>query len=108
MNFQEYESSVMRTTGNYRRYTDALQACALGLAGEAGEIADFIKKVMYHDHENDHDHIAEELGDLLWYITRMCVAIGVPLQDVAVMNIAKLARRYPDGFDPERSKNRES
>lgn len=108
MNFTEYQAAVMRTTGNYARYTDALQACALGLAGESGEIADFVKKVMYHDHENSHEHIAEELGDLMWYVARMCEAIGVSLQDVATMNIVKLARRYPDGFDPERSKNRVS
>lgn len=106
MNFQEYQNAVLRTTGNYTSYTDALQACALGLAGESGEIADFVKKVMYHDHENNHEHIAEELGDLMWYISRMSTAIGYDLQDIAVMNIAKLSRRYPDGFDPERSKNR--
>lgn len=54
-----------------------------------------------------HEELANELGDLLWYLTLAADAIGVPLEEIAQKNVEKLRRRYPDGFDAERSRNRE-
>lgn len=80
---------------------------AMGLGGECGECIDIVKKHVFHGHRLDRAHLAEELGDVLWYVAVAADAIGYPLGEVAEINVKKLRRRYPDGFDPERSKNRE-
>lgn len=79
---------------------------ALGLAGEAGEVIDIIKKEVGHGHPQDPAKIAIELGDLMWYIANLADAYGLSLSDVATMNINKLKARYPDGFSTEASINR--
>lgn len=77
-----------------------------GLVGEVGELVDYLKKVRYHGHDEDMEHIKEEIGDIMWYLSILAQSFGLKLSDVAESNIAKLRRRYPDGFDQERSKNR--
>lgn len=79
---------------------------ALGLAGEGGEVGDYIKKVVFHGHTLDKSRVGKELGDILWYVARMAKLMGYTLQDIAEMNVEKLAIRYPKGFEPERSINR--
>ena len=79
----------------------------LGLAGEVGELCDHYKKYMHQGHDIDYNHMAEEAGDVLWYLAEIADALGVTLEDIARRNIDKLLKRYPDGFDPERSRNRE-
>lgn len=83
-----------------------LAVLALGVAGEAGEVADHIKKHLGHDHELDRDKVIKELGDVLWYVATLSNALGVTLQQVAQRNIDKLKARYPDGFSVQRSKER--
>lgn len=51
--------------------------------------------------------MVEELGDVLWYCAELAVGLGVTLEDVAAANIDKLRARYPQGFDAERSRNRD-
>lgn len=106
MNLLEYQRAVLRTCGVKERH-EQIQLAALGIAGEAGEVADLVKKVTFHSHDYDEAKFCEELGDVLWYIALMCTALQIPLQDVIDANIEKLRKRYPDGFDVERSKNRE-
>ena len=79
---------------------------ALGLAGEAGEVADTIKKAVCHRHGLDRDKIIKELGDVLWYVAALCTKIDVPLSEVMERNIAKLRLRYPNGYSSEDSKAR--
>ena len=74
---------------------------ALGLTGEAGELADKIKKV-YRDKggvfkQEERDAIAKELGDVLWYLTRLGATLGFSLEEIAVGNIEKLADRAKRG-----------
>lgn len=89
------------------RRRDQLTNFALGLAGEAGEVVEAVKKHVYHQHPLDRDHLVEELGDVLWYVTALASALGVPLDDIAAANVAKLLARYPEGFDPVRSRERD-
>ena len=106
MNFYEYDAAVMRTAGPATTRHDALALSALGLAGESGEFADMIKKHLYHGHPLSMEKYVEELGDILWYLSRACDAVVISLHDVAEANIAKLQLRYPEGFSTERSINR--
>lgn len=73
---------------------------ALGLAGEAGEVADTIKKGILHQHGLDKDKAKKELGDVCWYIAALCSKLGFDLADVMTANIEKLKVRYPDGYKP--------
>ena len=66
-----------------------------------------MKKHSFQGHDLDVNHVAEELGDVLWYVAVGAEAIGLTLGEVAQRNIDKLKRRYPDGFDKSRSINRE-
>lgn len=71
---------------------------ALGLAGEAGEVVDLLKKVWGHNKPLDKAHLCQELGDVLWYVTALADQFGMSLDDVADANIAKLTKRYPNGW----------
>lgn len=79
---------------------------ALGMAGEAGEFADHIKKVVFHGHELDIDYLLKECGDELWYVSEAVRQLNAKLSTAAGININKLKERYPDGFDEQRSINR--
>jgi len=79
---------------------------ALGLAGEAGEVADGIKKAIFHQHGLNPEKIKKELGDVLWYVAGLCTQLGFSLEDVMTGNIEKLKARYPKGYSSEMSINR--
>lgn len=85
-----------------------LAVLSLGVAGEAGEVADYVKKHLGHGHNLDIDKLAKELGDVLWYVAVLSSAVGLSLQDVAQRNIDKLAARYPEGFSELASKTRKA
>jgi NTP pyrophosphatase (non-canonical NTP hydrolase) len=96
MKANDYQEQAARTL-----YTDAqimLVWNALGLAGEAGEVADTIKKAVFHQYGLDRDEMIKELGDVLWYMAALCTNLDVSLDDVMQRNIDKLKRRYPDGY----------
>ena len=106
----QYQQAALRTA-NMSAYKDALSAmtnAALGLCGESGEVADIVKKATFqgHDFESEKEHIIKELGDIAWYLALAAWAIDTPLSEVLILNIVKLEKRYPDGFDAERSMHR--
>lgn len=107
MLINEYQHLAQRTSNKKLLPSEHLLNGALGLCGEAGEVADIIKKTVMQGHPIDKAHIAEELGDVCWYIAEAVSAIGYDLETVMQMNIDKLRRRYPMGFSTERSINRE-
>ena len=80
-------------------------AC-LKMSGEIGEVCDIVGKWMGQGHELDKQRIIEELGDVMWHIAEACSALNISLDDVAWGNIVKVSIRYPDGFDPVKSVNR--
>lgn len=69
---------------------------ALGLVGEAGEVADQVKKQLFLNRDISRDDVLEELGDVLWHLACMATVRGVTLEEVAKFNITKLQQRYPD------------
>lgn len=69
-----------------------------GIAGEAGEVCDLIKKVHGHGTPFDGEKLKKELGDVLWYVAALADAHGFTLADVAEANAAKLRARHPNGF----------
>lgn len=80
----------------------------LGIAGEAGEFSDMVKKWIFHEKPLDREHLKKECGDICWYIAMICESMGWNLDDVLQMNVDKLLARYPQdqGFTPELANNR--
>lgn len=77
----------------------ALTAAA-GMSGEAGEFSEIFKKVLFHGKpftEETKTHCIKELGDVIWYWTNACRAIGVDPNSVIAENVNKLESRYPGG-----------
>ena len=93
MNFNEYQK-LTRSTAVYPEEHKVVYP-ALGLCGEAGEVADKIKKTIRGDSSlvNVTGSIADELGDVLWYLAILADDLGVPLEDIAYWNVDKLRRR---------------
>lgn len=83
-----------------------LMHMALGLAGESGEVVDLVKKVIINGHPLDPDQMIEELGDVMFYIQGLLMAIGGDLDVVLRNNIAKLEMRYPAGYSDQASQER--
>jgi NTP pyrophosphatase (non-canonical NTP hydrolase) len=99
MTFREYSTAAAKTA-NYPKDV-GLAYLTLGLAGEAGEVANKYKKVLRGDEENLSPErilaMLSEVGDVLWYCARLCDELGVPLEQVAKENIFKLAAREERG-----------
>lgn len=106
MELNEYQQLALRTAGDHGDAQHRLMYTALGLNGEAGEVAEIIKKALFHGHDLDKDMLLKELGDVMWYVAVLADTLGLSLDEVGKENIAKLRRRYPEGFSSERSRNR--
>jgi NTP pyrophosphatase (non-canonical NTP hydrolase) len=78
---------------------DILLNSVLGLAGEAGEVADLIKKWLFQDQDLDVEKLDREVGDVLFYCGLYANARRMLLSDIAQKNIDKLTLRYPNGFN---------
>ncbi len=95
MNFNEYQIKAKSTDISPPEH--ALVYHVLGLSNEAGEVAGKIKKVIrdndYLFSKEKYLEIANELGDVLWYLARAAEDVGYTLEDIATMNINKLADR---------------
>jgi len=94
----DYQAEAMRTAADLGNTRDNLLHAMLGLMDEVGELAKTMKKELAYGKDMDVDNLVEEAGDVLWFVALLCHTLGVPLSYVAVDNIAKLRRRYPDKF----------
>lgn len=97
MNFEEYQSAA-RKTALYPRRLENLEYPTLGLAGEAGEVANIVKKIQ-RDHggvinQEIRTNLQDELGDVLWYISACADELDLTLTEIAEYNVDKLAKRH--------------
>jgi NTP pyrophosphatase (non-canonical NTP hydrolase) len=79
---------------------------ALGLAGEAGEVAELVKKGVFHRHSIDLAKVEKEIGDVLWYAAALCTTLGLDMGEIMQTNIEKLKVRYPNGYSSIDSQQR--
>jgi NTP pyrophosphatase (non-canonical NTP hydrolase) len=104
MNYRDdlYRGSVYRT-GQFKTQTsnEAATMGAMGLAGEAGEVCDLIKKQVFHAKPVDREKLLNELGDVRFYFEYLLINFGFTMEEVEEANMNKLNRRYPNGFSPE-------
>lgn len=112
MEFNEYQVLAARTDNNNINDERLLRCgrllnAAIGLSGEAGELLDEVKKIVFHGHNFDQGKLEKELGDILWYAAKTAREIRIALDDVAEANIEKLRNRYPEGFSEHKSRERD-
>lgn len=103
MTINEYQSLAMRTLNHELDRKDVLINSVMGLCGESGEAIDIVKKWLAQGHELDNEHLAKELGDVAWYLAEAATALNITLEEIFEANIEKLKKRYPEGFQAERS-----
>ena len=99
MDINEYQNKA-RETALYPS-NQGLVYCALGLTGEAGEVADKIKKIIRDKggvvSAEDRMALAKELGDVLWYLANLSFELNLALDFVALENVEKLSSRKERG-----------
>ena len=90
---------------------ERLVTAGVGLNAEAGEFLEIVKKMVFQGkpwNEDNREHLIIELGDIIWYATNACMALGISFEDVVARNVEKLEKRYPGGqIDVYYSDNRE-
>ena len=106
MEINEYEKLAMATLNKKIKKEDILINSAMGLCGESGEVIDLIKKHLFQGHELNKDDLLKELGDVAWYLAEAAYALDVSLEEICQKNIEKLKKRFPEGFDSNKSINR--
>ena len=100
MDFKTYQTKA-RITAKYPNLSSNYIYPTLGLVGEAGEVAEKVKKVIRDKNgvfdEKSKTGIKKELGDVLWYISNLCAEFDFSLDDVALQNLEKLKIRAAKG-----------
>lgn len=87
----------MRTAKRVGTEFDLTHA-AFGIAGEAGEFVDSVKKHQIYQQDLDRENLSEEIGDMLWYLALAASVLGEDLNNIAQANIDKLQKRYPEKY----------
>lgn len=107
MTANEFQQDCLRTVPKYLYNNEVLMMGLMGLCGEAGECIDQHKKVVYHNHPYDRDALGSELSDVAWYLAVCAHAAGYTLEDIFKINVEKRLKRYPNGWEADRSLNRD-
>ena len=116
MDSKQYIKDATRTESNNfeaiaERMKDHGTIClmhgAIGLTTEAGEFIDALKKHVYYGKELDRVNLAEEMGDLFWYLAIIADELKVDFESVMKTNIDKLRARYGEKFSEEKAENRD-
>jgi len=87
-----------------------LLTAALGMSAECGELVEIIKKILLQGKSYTEDnviHMKKEAGDVLWYLSQLCIALDTTFEELMEINYQKLSARYPEGtFSVYKSENR--
>lgn len=106
MDVNEYQKLALKTLNPKLSKKDILINGVMGLCGESGEAIDIVKKHLAQGHDLNKEHLIEELGDIAWYLAETSYALDISLEEVLKLNIEKLQKRYPEGFDKQKSIDR--
>ncbi len=116
MNSANYINDAIKTESNDFSAMDTrlkdnglkrLLHAGIGLSTESGEFLDALKKHIFYGKELDRVNLAEELGDLFWYMAIVADELGVEFESVMERNIQKLKARYGEKFSEEKAENRD-
>lgn len=115
MDMSAIETAAMRTDVEYDPVLARLQDvriirllhAAIGMATEAGELLDILKKHLFYGAPLDTVNALEEIGDTSWYQRLGCAALDTTFLSTMLQNVRKLRHRYPDKFTEEKALNRD-
>lgn len=100
-----YRAEVLRNCPGFESdpIEKKLSLGGLGIAGEGGEVADLVKKILHHDVPlaTVREKLIKEMGDVRWYMEYLAASLGVTMAEVEAANIAKLRARHPNGWSPQ-------
>lgn len=106
MKLYEYQDKSKRSLNKELSHEEVLANMCMGISGESGEVSDIIKKHLFQGHELNIDDLVEEIGDVMFYIVNLCNQLDLDLEYIIDLNYQKLLKRYPEGFDEDKSINR--
>ena len=104
MDFKEYQVKAAHSANKDPVWREQVFNFSLGLCGESGEVAEKVKKLLFHGQVSSREEIAAELGDCLWYLSQLARLFNLGLDEIAELNIQKLRKRYPHGFRSKEQK----
>jgi NTP pyrophosphatase (non-canonical NTP hydrolase) len=107
MEFVDFMEKSKEFENKSLTWNNNLVNAVMGLAGESGELLELVKKWRFQEHELKVDRIEEELGDVMWYVAYLIRTLRLDFGEILDKNVAKLSSRYPGGFDPGLSRDRE-
>lgn len=105
MTADEFQTKSRRTIDGNLTAEGIREHALFGLMSEVGEVASLFQHV-YQGEKFSIDCFIDEMGDVMWMIAELCTGLGVSLNTVLENNVEKLLKRYPTGFDKERSAHR--
>lgn len=101
MTFDQYQKQALTTAIFSNNEMLDLSHWVLGVTGESGEIAEKVKKIIRDENatisEEQKTEIAKEIGDVLWYLAVLAHSLGYSLDELAKLNLNKLASRKARG-----------
>lgn len=98
LNLSKYQALVKNTAkGDYKNKNDEIANWALGVSGEAGDLAGCIKKTIYQGNDQKAG-TRENIGDTMWYLAMICNFYDWNFEEILAENIEKLKKRYAKGF----------
>ena len=106
MEIREFQRVSTRTLNKELSKEQQVSNMIFGSNGELGEVTNILKKHLYQGHRIDKQHLAEEIGDTLFYIVNLCTIYNLDVEDILQANVDKLKKRFPNGFESNRSINR--
>ncbi len=110
MNVEDYPKWVQKVSYDpFAGHKDVLELMyiQMGISGEAGELTEVIKKMvrksglnaLAHDGPEGCTRLQEELGDVMWYVARMCSFLDISIEELINSNVAKLIERHGESHD---------
>ena len=106
MNYREYQEAARRTQNPALTHRERLEHATWGLSAEVGEVCGILQK-SHQGHPINSAALRKEIGDCYWFLAELCDVFGWDMGAIAEENIAKLKKRYPNGFDADHSLHRE-
>lgn len=102
MNYRQYVLSVLNPNAQ-KEPKQLLINGVMGVAAEAGEALDVVKKHLFMDRELERDKLVKEIGDVLYYIEIVGAYLGMTTEEIQAVNMEKLQKRYAEGFSVQAS-----
>ena len=105
MTIRDYQLAARRTQNPELTPRERLEHSLWGLSSEVGEVCSLHQKT-HQGHPLDLEALRKEIGDCMWFIGELCDTYNFDAEKIAEENIAKLRKRFPDGFSADKSLHR--